>query len=84
MNYLETWVPFISTLLSAQEVSELVTVPMKSHSYCGLSDLALFAVYEIPQWIPCSRFQVSGSTLPVFQGNTKKEIWKTYIMRAEN
>lgn len=73
VNYLETCVQFISTLLPAQEVSKLVIVVMKSHSYCSLSDLNLFAVYEIPQWIPFSRFQVSGSTLPLFQGNTKKE-----------
>lgn len=64
---------FISTLLPAQEVSKVVIVPMKSHSYCGLSGLTLFAVYEIPQWIPFSRFQVSGSTLPLFQGDTKTE-----------
>lgn len=73
INYLETWVQFISTLLPAQEVSKVVIVPMKSHSYCGLSGLTLFAVYEIPQWIPFSRFQVSGSTLPLFQGDTKTE-----------
>lgn len=76
------WVQFISTLLPAQEISKLVTVPMKSHSYCGTFRSGF--VCCLPQWSPFSRFQVSGSTLPLFQGSTKKEVWKTYIVRAGN
>lgn len=47
INYLEM-VQFTSSLLTVQEVGKLVIVSMMSHSYCGLSDLAVLPVYKIP------------------------------------
>lgn len=77
------WVQFISTLLPAQEIGKLVTVPMKSHSYCGLSDLALFAVYQSGVHSVDSRFL--EALCLCFKGTQRqKEMWKTYIVRAGN
>lgn len=84
LNYLEMSVQFTSNLLPAQEVGKLVIVSMKSHSYCGLSDLALLAVYKIPR--SCS---VDSGFLKHFAfvsrgKHRQKEMWTTYIVRAGN
>lgn len=44
INYLEMSVQFSPSLLTAEEVSKLVIVPMKSHSYCGC---LLFMTYQM-------------------------------------
>lgn len=70
INYLEMSAQFASSLRTAQEVGKLVVVAMKSHSHCGLSDVALLAVYKMPHTCSVDSRFLKRFGFALFQGET--------------